>query len=118
MVTTKLIDNGETGLKPEQKLDMRKKDPYDANICFSKPLPPLFEEYKFVGSHPQWPPPLIMCCVCLPSGATSLTQLAGYRSLVACYPFCFQEEFAISNHEQRQVFQFVNDQVFAFFVLH
>ena len=91
-MTTKLIDDGATGIEVEQKFDMRKRDPYDANICFSKPLSPLFEEYKFVGSHPQWPPPSIMCCVCLPSGATSLTQMVGYQSLVACYPFCFQKE--------------------------
>ena len=98
-MTTKLSDDGDTGMEVEQKFDMRKRDPYDAYISLSQPLPPLFEEYKFVGSHPQWPPPSIMCCVRLPSGATSITQLAGYRSLAACYPFSFQEEFSISNCE-------------------
>ena len=114
-MTTKLSDDGGTGMEVEQKFDMRKRDPYDAYISLSQSLPPLFEEYKFVSSHPQWSPPSIMCCVGLPSGATSVTQMMGYHSLAARYPFCFQEEFAISNPESCEVFHFVNDQIFEFF---
>ena len=82
-------------VKPPHKI-------YDSIINFeSLPLP--FEEYKYVGDHPQWPPPSIMSCVCPPKDGNDkplrAPKFTSYRMVSSCYPFSFQENFAIAYGE-------------------
>ena len=56
-----------------------------------------------MGDHPQWPPPSIMSCVRPPKdgNGTSVkaTKFTSYRMVSSCYPFSFQENFAIAYGE-------------------
>jgi hypothetical protein len=76
---------------------------YDGVINFDAPLQPLFEEYKFRGNHPQWPPPSIMCCLRPPvdkdNQSLEATQFSSYRTVSSCYPFVYQDDFAIEDGE-------------------
>ena len=76
---------------------------FDSLINFNAPLRPRFEEYIYVGAHPQWPPPSIMCCVCpaLDSHGKPLpaTHFISYRTVSSCYPFVYQEDVAIADDE-------------------
>ena len=75
---------------------------YDSIINFES-LPPPFEEYKYVGDPPQWPPPSIMCCVRPPKDGNDkplrAPKFTSYRMVSSCYPFSFQENFAIAYGE-------------------
>ena len=76
---------------------------FDSIINFDSPLPPRFEEYKYVGDHPQWPPPSIMCCVRPPQDGNDkplpAPKFTCYRMVSSCYPFAYQDEFAIAYGE-------------------
>ena len=78
-------------------------DFFDSIINFDSPLPPRFEEYKCSGDYPQWHLPSIMCCVRPPQDGNGkplpATQFTAYRMVSSCYPFAYQDEFALPDGE-------------------